>query len=616
MENVMDPKTLKAQQKENRKRARKSRRQGKILDAKKLRKEPFTITIILVLTVILLLFVIYPLVMVLAKAFATRSKIVVDGEKVFVDVFSLNAFRYLVTDQYWRPRLNSLIIGLIVAFFATLIGLLFAYVEVYVKFKTKVVTGLFKVVSLLPTISPPFLVAIARYRLFGNNGLITNGIFRRAVSNLAGFSGICIVEIITFFPTAYLRLRALLKNIDPSLEEAARDRGAGRGKVFRTVTLPLMLPGLGNAFLVSRIESLADFANPFIIGGNVDTMSTKIYNTYRGGNGVYARYRAAARAVVLLCISRFFYLIQKYCIERKSYATLSGKATRARIRIEDRNVVRPLGILCGGVSIFVILLYGLVFICTFWRNRDIKHLVWTTANWVEIGGKMFGGKSPSLWNTVWSSALAALITAFLSMLIAFLMVKKRFPGKGAIEFTSRLARAVPGTVLGIGFALGFVKGLFGSNFRMGLYGSRARIVIIFIVRSLPIGVRSGVTALNQIDKSIEESAADRGAGSGKIFATVTVPLIKDSLFSSLVTSFVRSMTAISAVIVVSTAKTTLVTYERNELAGKGAYEQAAVYATVMVIIAGLAVGLRNLFIKFFGTSRVRKEKPVSPVKGK
>ena len=168
----MDPKTLKAQQKENRKRARKSRRQGKILDAKKLRKEPFTITIILVLTVILLLFVIYPLVMVLAKAFATRSKIVVDGEKVFVDVFSLNAFRYLVTDQYWRPRLNSLIIGLIVAFFATLIGLLFAYVEVYVKFKTKVVTGLFKVVSLLPTISPPFLVAIARYRLFGNNGLI------------------------------------------------------------------------------------------------------------------------------------------------------------------------------------------------------------------------------------------------------------------------------------------------------------------------------------------------------------------------------------------------------------------------------------------------------------
>ena len=122
--------------------------------------------------------------------------------------------------------------------------------------------------------------------------------------------------------------------------------------------------------------------------------------------------------------------------------------------------------------------------------------------------------------------------------------------------------------------------------------------------------------MNQIDKSIEESAADRGAGSGKIFATVTVPLIKDSLFSSLVTSFVRSMTAISAVIVVSTAKTTLVTYERNELAGKGAYEQAAVYATVMVIIAGLAVGLRNLFIKFFGTSRVRKEKPVSPVKGK
>lgn len=617
MENTVDPKTLKAQQKENRKRALKSRRQSRRLDAKKLRKEPFTITIILLLTVILLLFVVYPLVMVLANAFMSQKKIGrVEGVKVYKYIFSLEPFKYLVTDRYWRPRLNSRIIGFIVAFFSTLVGLLFAYVEVYVKFKTKIVSGLFKVVSLLPTISPPFLVAIARYLLFGNNGLITNGIFKMPISKLPGFTGVCVVEIITFFPTAYLRLRALLKNIDPSLEEAARDRGAGRGKVFRTVTLPLRLPGLGNAFLVSRIESLADFANPFIIGGNVETRSTKIYNTYRGGNGILSRYHAAARAVVLLCISRFFYLIQKYCIERKSYATLSGKATRARIRIEDRNVVRPLGILCGGVSIFVILLYALVFICTFWRNRDIKNLVWTTANWTEIGGKRFGGKSRSLWNTVWSSALAALITAFLSRLIAFLRVKKRFPGKGAMEFTSRLARAVPGTVLGIGYALGFVLGIFNSGFRKVLYGTRARIVIIFVVRSLPIGVRSGVTALNQIDKSIEESAADRGAGSGKIFATVTVPLIKDSLFSSLVTSFVRSRTAISAVIVVSTAKTTLVTYERNELAGKGAYEQAAVYATVMVIIAGLAVGLMNLFIKFFGTSRVRKEKPVSPVKGK
>ena len=608
----MFQKTLTAEDKQNKIRARKAQRQSKLLDTKKLLKEPFTITVILLLVVFLFFFVVYPLLNLFVNAFTILKKTGTTSEGIAIRqaVFSFENFPYIFNSlDFATPIKNSLIIGFIVAFGATVVGFLFAYVEVYVHFKRKIIAVLFKIVSILPTISPPFLVAIAIILLFGNTGLITNKILHMTMNpGLFGIPGVVVVEIITFFPTAYLMLRALLKNIDPSLEEAARDMGASRWKVFWTVTFPLLIPGFGNAFLISFIESLADFANPFIIGGSIDTMSTSIYIQYTGGNGINSSHRASAMALILLCISMVFYFIQKYVLERKTYSTLTGKATRARILIEDKGVVIPLGILCGGISLFVISLYILVLICSFWKNLDVNNLVWTTANWVEIGKKVFTGSSSSLWNTVWTSLVAALITSAISMLVAFLMVKKKFFGKGAIEFTSMLAMAVPGTVLGIGFVAGFVQGFFQTGFLKFLYGTMALIVIIFIVRSLPIGIRSGVGALRQIDKSIEESASDMGAGSGKIFASVTVPLIKDSLFSSLVTSFVRSMTALSAIIVVSTPGTVLITYEMNELGDKGAYEQAAVYATILIVIAGFAVGMMELIIHFFGTSHVRKQK--------
>ena len=146
------------------------------------------------------------------------------------------------------------------------------------------------------------------------------------------------------------------------------------------------------------------------------------------------------------------------------------------------------------------------------------------------------------------SLIASPITALLSMIISYLVVKKKFRTKGLIEFASMLAMAVPGTVLGVGYIRGFANGVFHTGFLQGLYGTGAILVIVFIVRSLPVGTRSGISALRQIDKSIEESAYDLGAGSGKVFTSVTLPLIKDSFLSGLVTTFVRSITAISAII--------------------------------------------------------------------
>ena len=145
--------------------------------------------------------------------------------------------------------------------------------------------------------------------------------------------------------------------------------------------------------------------------------------------------------------------------------------------------------------------------------------------------------------------------------------------------------------------------MFHTGFLQGLYGTGAILVIVFIVRSLPVGTRSGISALRQIDKSIEESAYDLGAGSGKVFTSVTLPLIKDSFLSGLVTTFVRSITAISAIILLVTPQYLLITTQINEFAEKGKYGVACAYATILIAIVYASIVIMNLVTKYFGTSR-------------
>lgn len=561
------------------------------LEQKKFFSDPILVCTILLLFAFLLLFILYPLAILLIDSIMPPE----EGAatlSVFQRVLSLSRFRTAFG--------NTIRLGLLTGLFSTVIGLLFAYVDVYVKVRTRMLGRLFNMVSLLPVVSPPFVLSLSTIALFGRSGLITRSLLKIYDSNIYGLWGIVIVQTLTFFPVCYLMIKGLLKNIDPSLEEAARDMGASRSKVFMTVTLPLLLPGLGNAFLVTFIESVADFANPMLIGGNYDTMATTIYLQI---TGAYDKTGAAAMAVILLSVTLILFIVQKYYLEAKSTATLTGKASRVRMLITDKSVTTPLTIFCGLISAFVILMYIMVPLGALFKlwGRDYS----LSLKWFDY--MMEYGGLKAFRDSVVLSLIAAPLTALLSMIIAYLVVKKKFVGKGFIEFVSILAMAVPGTVLGVGFIRGYAGGIFRSGFMQGLYGTGAILVIVFIVRSLPVGTRSGISALRQIDKSIEESAYDMGANSGKVFMTVTLPLIKDSFLSGLVTAFVRSITAISAIILLITPSYKLITVQINEFAEKGYFGVACAYATVLIAITYGAVLLMNLFIKYFGTSKEVKE---------
>ena len=567
-----------------------ARTQGAALDRKKLMGDPILVTTIVVLITFLTLFILYPLAILLVDSFVGDGGF---GFHVFKRIFDMPNFTRAIT--------NTLKVGFLVGILSTLIGLLFAYVEVYVRMG-KFTGGLFKVVSMLPVVSPPFVLSLSMIMLFGKAGIITRFLLKIYDNSVYGFWGIAIVQTLTFFPVCYMMLKGLLKNIDPSLEEAARDMGASRWKVFTSVTFPLLLPGLGNAFLVTFIESIADFANPMIIGGSYDTLATTIYLQI---TGAYDKAGAAAMAVVLLCITLAMFAVQKYYLERKTAATLTGKASRGRMLITDRSVKVPLTVLCSLVAIFVIMMYLCVPIGAFFPTWGYKFFP-LTGKWFKLVFTRYHGFQ-AFRDSFLLSLISAPITALLSMIISYLVVKRKFKSKGFIEAVSMLAMAVPGTVLGVGYIRGFSGGLFHSGFMQGLYGTGLILIIVFVVRSLPTGTRSGISALRQIDKSIEESAYDMGADSFRVFMTVTLPLIKDSFLSGLVTSFVRSITAISAIILLVTPQFLLITVQINEFAEKGSYSLACAFATILIVITYGSVLLMNLVTKRFGTSRKIKE---------
>ena len=559
--------------------------QSSSLDRKKMLGDPILVSTIVVLIAFLTLFILYPLAILMIDS-------VMGEHGVTLDIIS----RVLAMPSFETAITNTLYVGFFVGILATAIGLLFAYVEVYVSLGSRFISGLFKIVSMLPVVSPPFVLSLSVIMLFGQSGIVTRHLLGIYDNNVYGFWGIALVQTLTFFPVCYMMFRGLLRNIDPSLEEAARDMGASRWKVFTSVTLPLILPGMGNAFLVTFIESIADFANPMLIGGSYDTLATSIYLQI---TGAYDKQGAAAMAVVLLFITLIMFIVQKYVLEAKSTATLTGKASRARMLICDASVRIPLTIICALLALFVVVMYACVPIGAMFKTWGYDfHL---TFKWFQQVFSIHHGFQ-AFRDSFVLSLIASPITALLSMIISYLVVKRKFVGKGFIEAVSMLAMAVPGTVLGVGYIRGFSGGLFHQGYLQWLYGSAAILIIVFVVRSLPTGTRSGISALRQIDKSIEESAYDMGANSFTVFMTVTLPLIKDSFLSGLVTAFVRSITAISAIILLVTPQFLLITVQINEFAEKGAYGVACAFATILILITYGSVFLMNLAIKYFGTS--------------
>ncbi len=346
--------------------------------------------------------------------------------------------------------LDTMVMGLLTAVFGTLIGFIFAYASVRCNPPAK---NLMHWLALLPTVSPPFALALSVILLFGRSGLITKKVFGinfvSGMNDIYGLDGLVLVQTITFFSVAYLILRAMLERLNPALEEAAPSLRASRFHIFRTVTLPLLIPGIAGSFLLLFVESLADLGNPLFIAGNRTVLSAQIFLAVIGE---YDYQKASALSLILIIPTLVLFMVQRYYVNRRSYISVTGKPSGAQIVEKDPIIRWAFNITAYLICAFVVLLYATIVYGSFsftWGvdfTPTLRHWSMVLTRGVE-----------AILDTTFLSALATPFAALLGMVIAWLVVRKNFSGKEALDFSSNLGGAIPGTILGIGFILVFNK---------------------------------------------------------------------------------------------------------------------------------------------------------------
>jgi iron(III) transport system permease protein len=491
-----------------------------------------------------------------------------------------------------RILFNTLRLGVCVAVVGVGVALLLAYVQTRLDVPGKRVLH---VIAIIPMVSPPFAVATAVIVLFGRNGIISTGLFGIRY-DIYGLDGLTLVLALSFFPVVYLNLVGLLQRLDPSLDEAATNLGASRWHVFKSVTLPLLIPGMASGFLLLFVESLADLANPLVLGGDYTVLSSRAYIAI---TGEYDLARGAVLSLMLILPSLTVFLVQRYWVDRKSVVTVTGRPS-GTVELQRGKVAWLLFSAALLICALIFLIYGTVVVGAFTKVLGVNNqLTLDNARFV-----LFGIGSEAMLDTTKLALIAAPIAGFLGMVIAWLVVRKLRRGASALDFITMLGVGIPGTVLGIGYLMAFrdpnklgpvtiIPGLAGGG---TLFGGALAITMVLLMRSVPAGLRAGVGALKQIHPSIEEASTSLGADDSVTFRKVTLPLIRPALLSGLSFAFARSMTTLSPIIFLTTPDTKIMTSQILGEVDAGRYGNAFAYCLVLMSIVLVVMGLIRLLV--------------------
>jgi iron(III) transport system permease protein len=486
---------------------------------------------------------------------------------------------------------NTIQLGVIVALLGTAVGFVMAYAQVRLGFRGKKILHL---ISLMPIVSPPFAVATAAITLFGRNGMISNGVFGLDV-NIYGLKGLVFVLTLSFFPVAYMNLKGMLESLDPSLDEAAANLGANKLKIFTSVTLPMLIPGIAGSVLLLFVESIADLANPLVLGGDYTVLASRAYLAVVGEYNVAG---GAAYSLVLLLPALSVFLVQRYWVSRKNVVSVTGKPAGSPELITAPVLRIPILTIAVAVAGLVILMYGTVVLGGFVKIFGVNN-EFTLDHYRFV---LSGIGSDAMFTTTMLALIATPIAGMLGMVIAWLVVRKLKRTSGLMDFVGMLGLSVPGTVIGIGYAIAFnTPTIFGGRQWFpavaggsAAFGGAMAIVMVFVARSLPTGQRAGISALQQINPAIDEAATSLGASSLTTFRTVTLPLIRPALLAGLTYAFARSMTTLSPIVFITTPQTKIMTSQILSEVDSGRFGNAFAYCAILIVIVLSFIGLLNL----------------------
>ncbi len=541
----------------------------------RLRFDPATALCLAALAALLGLFVLYPLAALLAHS------LVKDG------ALTLQPIAAVFAQPHHRAAfLNSLSLAALVGVVGTALGFLFALTTTRTRLGARWIRIL-DVATLLPLVSPPFTTSIAFIFSFWPRGLITHDLLGLQGATVYGLASTLCAEALTYFPIAYLTLRPILAGIEGSIEDMAYSLGASRWHVFRTVTVPLAVPGIANAFLLLFAASLADFATPLILAGNnFPVLPTEAYLQI---TGMFDLSGGAALSLALLVPALVVYLIQRHWVGRRHYVTVTGKAgPRSSLVLIPSTMRAVLIALCSAVALFMAFLYGLLGYASIVVAFGANHAL-TLAHYHVI----FTDGLKAIRDTLIIAAIGMPLGGAFGVLVGYLVARGRFAGRQALEIVSMINYALPGTIVGIAYLLAF------NDPPIALTGGALIIIACYVFRYSPTGIRTTIALLAQIDRSIEEASESLGARSTTTFRRIMMPLLVPAFFAGLGVVFIRSMTAVSATIFFVSIGWTLITVRilenMTELSlGPAAAFSIFVIAVVFVVLACVNALLRRL----------------------
>jgi len=491
---------------------------------------------------------------------------------------------------------NTLFLAIMTGFSTSLLGLAFALIATRTVFPFK---GTLRLLTVLPIITPPFVIGLALILLFGRSGVVTQ--FAADLMGMRpgrwvyGFVGIWIAQTLAFTPVAFLVMIGVVQGVSPSMEEAAQTLRASPWQTFSTVTLPLMRPGLANAFLLAFIESMADFGNPMVIGGGYDVLATEIFFAIAGAQ--YDPGRAAVLAVILLGFTLGAFWLQNQWLGRRAYTTVTGKgdsgiplALPAGIKVAVFAAALPWAFFTAVV--YLMIMFG-GFVEIWGRDHTLTLTHYRAAFEITTGefGLVWSGMAwNSLFTTIQVAALAAVPTALIGLLTAYLLVRQRFLGQKSFEFGTMLSFAIPGTVIGVSYIIAF------NVPPIEMTGTGIILVVSFIFRNMPVGVRAGIASMSQLDKSLDEASLTLRANTFTTVRRILLPLLRPAMVAALVYSFVTAMTAISAVVFLVSARYDMATTYILGRVENGDYGIAIAYCSVLILIMAFSILLVQFLV--------------------
>ncbi|MCY6371363.1 iron ABC transporter permease [Clostridium ganghwense] len=529
----------------------------------------------LVSFILLLLFLVYPLFNVLKTSFFDNS-----GTNLTLKNYAL----FFEKKYYLSALKNSLFVCCLATIFATLIGVPMAYLITRFNIPCK---RLFYVLIILSLLMPPFIGAYSWIILLGRNGLLVKALSKIGIHipNIYGWRGIILVFTLQFYPHIFMYVQGALNTIDSSLEEAAESLGVSKFKRLMTITLPLVFPTLSAGALIVFLSAFSDFGTPMLIGEGFRVMPVLAYNEFineMGGNaGV-----ASTISVIMILVSTFLLLLQRYLITKKNYNMNSLRPPKVKKLSSCKRFAATL--FCIVVVFLSVLPQAVVIISSFMKTKGpIFYRKFSLDNYKTIFYKV----PRSITNTFTYSTVAILIMIFGGMLLSYVLVRKRTKVSALLDVLVMLPYVLPGTVFGIALIISFNKK------PLILAGTWIILVISYVIRKLPYTIRSSTAILYQMDESLEEASINLGVSPLKTFWKITAPLMLTGTASGAVLSWVTTINELSSTIILYSGATATISVAVYSEVFTSNFGTGAALASILSFTTIISVLLVNKLTK-------------------